>query len=175
RLRAERQDRLSRHDLGGVYDEIARELDDIVDEERHAIENAVRDAESSRDPRRTENARNAAAERNLRLDLLPSDLAGKVRELGAYDFESADAQRRFDQMMDRLREQLMQQVVDQMSEGMQSMTAGDMQRMKDMLAALNEMLEKRQRGEDPGFDEFMQEFGDFFPEQPKELDELLEQ
>ena len=61
RLRAERQDRLSRHDLGGVYDEIARELDDIVDEERHAIENAVRDAESSRDPRRTENARNAAA------------------------------------------------------------------------------------------------------------------
>ncbi len=175
RLRAERQDRLSRHDLGGVYDEIARELDDIVDEERHAIENAVRDAESSPDPRRTENARNAAAERNLRLDLLPNDLAGKVRELSAYDFESADAQRRFDQMMDRLREQLMQQVVDQMSEGMQNMSPGDMQRMKDMLAALNEMLEKRQRGEDPGFDEFMTEFGDFFPEQPKDLDELLEQ
>src|SRR5690554_156888 len=33
RLRAERQERLSRHDLGGVYDEIARELDDVIDEE----------------------------------------------------------------------------------------------------------------------------------------------
>ena len=45
KLRRERQDRLDRFDLGGVYDEIARELDDIVDEERHAIENAVREAE----------------------------------------------------------------------------------------------------------------------------------
>ena len=40
KLRQERQDRLDRFDLGGVYDEIARELDDIVDEERHAIDNA---------------------------------------------------------------------------------------------------------------------------------------
>ena len=41
KLRRERQERLDRFDLGGVYDEIARELDDIVDEERHAIDNAV--------------------------------------------------------------------------------------------------------------------------------------
>ena len=47
--------------------------------------------------------------------------------------------------------------------------------MKDMMAALNEMLEKRQRGEDPGFEEFMEQFGDFFPENPQNLDELLEQ
>ena len=46
RLRRERQERLDRFDLGGVYDEIARELDDIVDEERHAIDNAVREAEA---------------------------------------------------------------------------------------------------------------------------------
>ena len=47
-LRRERQDRLDRHDLGGVYDEIARELDDIIDEERHAVDNAVRDAATER-------------------------------------------------------------------------------------------------------------------------------
>jgi uncharacterized protein with von Willebrand factor type A (vWA) domain len=174
RLRQERQERLERSDLGGVYDEIARELDDIVDEERHAIENAVRDAESSGDERRSEAARQTAAERNMRLDLMPSDLAGKVRELSSYDFESADAQRRFEQMMDKLRQQLMQQMVDQMSEGMQNMTPGDMQRVKDMLAALNEMLDRQQRGEDPGFEQFMEEFGDFFPEDPQNLEELLE-
>jgi uncharacterized protein with von Willebrand factor type A (vWA) domain len=78
-------------------------------------------------------------------------------------------------MLDRLREQLAQQMVDQMSEGMQNMTPGDMQRMKDMLAALNEMLQKHQRGHDPGFDEFMDEFGDFFPENPQNVEELLEQ
>ena len=175
KLREERQQRLDRHDLGGVYDEISRELDDIVDEERHAIENAVRDAETSGDQRRADTAREMAAERNMRLDLMPNDLAGKVRELGAYDFESREAQQRFEQMLDRLREQLMQQMVDQMSEGMQNMTPGDMQRMKDMLAALNEMLDRQQRGEDPGFEQFMEEFGDFFPENPETLEELLEQ
>jgi uncharacterized protein with von Willebrand factor type A (vWA) domain len=174
KLRAERQSRLDQHDLGGVYDEISRELDDIVDEERHAIDNAKRDAENSGDERRAETARNAADERNMRLDLMPNDLAGKVRELNSYDFESSEAQQRFEHMMERLREQLMQQMVDQMSDGMQNMSPGDMQRMKDMLAALNEMLDRSQRGEDPGFEQFMEEFGDFFPENPESLEQLLE-
>jgi uncharacterized protein with von Willebrand factor type A (vWA) domain len=175
RLRRERQERLDRSDLGGVYEEIARELDDIVDEERHAIENAVRDAETSGDERRERTARDAAAERSMRLDLMPSDLAGKVRELESYDFESAEARQRFEQLMDKLRQQLMQQMVDRMSGAMEQMTPADMERMKDMLAGLNEMLDKRSRGEDPGFEEFMERFGDFFPENPQNLDELLEQ
>ena len=49
--------------------------------------------------------------------MLPNDLAGKVRELQAYDFESGEAQQRFEQLMDKLRQQLMQQMVDQMSSG----------------------------------------------------------
>jgi uncharacterized protein with von Willebrand factor type A (vWA) domain len=175
RLREERQQRLDRHDLGGVYDEINRELDDIIDEERHAIDNAVRDAETSGDERRMHTARDAAAERHMQLDLMPADLAGKVRDLSHYDFESNEARQRFEQLMERLREQLMQQVVDQMSEGVQGMSPQDMQRMKDMLAGLNEMLERRQRGEDPRFEQFMEQFGDFFPENPQNLDELLEQ
>ncbi len=175
KLRQERQSRLDQHDLGGVYDEIKAELDDIVDEERHAIDNARRDAQNSGDERRAQNAQAAAEDRNMRLDLLPDDLAGKVRELDAYNFESAEAKQRFDQLMDKLRDQLMQQMVDQMSGAMQNMTPEDMARMKDMMAALNEMLEKHQRGDDPGFEEFMEKFGDFFPENPQNVDELLEQ
>ena len=111
----------------------------------------------------------------MRLDLMPDDLAGKVRELDAYNFESNEAKQRFEQLMDKLREQLMQQMVDQMSGAMQNMTPEDMARMKDMMAALNEMLEKHQRGEDPGFEQFMEEYGDFFPENPETVEELLEQ
>jgi uncharacterized protein with von Willebrand factor type A (vWA) domain len=77
--------------------------------------------------------------------------------------------------MDKLKNQLMQQMVDQMSDAMQNMSPQDMSRMKDMMAALNEMIEKRERGEDPGFEKFMEEYGDFFPENPQTLDELLEQ
>ena len=175
RLRQQRQERLDRSDLGGVYQEIADALDDIVDEERHAIENTTRDAERSGDERRAEAARNAADDRNFRLDMLPDDLAGKVRELSAYDFESAEAAQRFEQLMDQLRQQLMQQTVDQMSSAMQNMTPEAMQRMKDMMASLNEMIERRANGEDEQFEQFMEQFGDFFPENPQNLDELLEQ
>ena len=174
-LREQRQERLENSDLGGVYDEIKAALDDIIDEERHAVDNARRDAMNSGDERRAENAQAAADERNLRLDFMPDDLAGKVRELESYNFESKDAKLRFDQLMDKLREQLMQQAVDQMSGAMEGMTPDDLARMKDMMAALNEMLEKHQRGEDPEFEQFMEEYGDFFPENPETVEELLEQ
>ncbi len=49
--------------------------------------------------------------------------------------------------------------------------------MRDAYDALNRMLEQRERGEelDPSFEEFMEHFGDMFPGDPQDLDELLEQ
>ena len=173
-LRQQREEIKDRGDLGGVYGEIADELADIVDEERHAIENQTNEAAQSGDERRAELAQEAAMERNFRLDMLPNDLAGQVRELQSYDFASAEAERRFEQLMEKLREQLMQQYVNQMTDAVQDMSPEAMQRMKDMMAALNEMIEKRERGEDPGFEQFMEQYGDFFPENPQTLDELLE-
>jgi uncharacterized protein with von Willebrand factor type A (vWA) domain len=174
-LREERQNRLDQHDLGGVYDEINDELNDLIDEERHAINNALRDAQNSGDQRRADNAESAAEERNMRLDLMPDDLAGKVRELESYNFESDESKKRFEQLMQKLKDQLMQQMVDQMSGAMENMGPEDTARMKDMMAALNEMLEKHQRGDDPGFEDFMEKFGEFFPENPETVEELLEQ
>ena len=77
--------------------------------------------------------------------------------------------------MEKLKEQLMQQMVDQMSGAMEQMRPEDMARMKDMMQALNEMLEKHQRGDDPGFEDFMEKFGDFFPRESRIVEELLEQ
>ncbi len=150
RLREQREQIQERGDLGGVYSEIADELNDIVDEERQVAGN------------------------NFTLDMLPDDLAGKIRELQHYDFESPSAQQRFEALMDKLREQLMQQQLDQMSSAVQNMSPEQMARTKDMMAALNDMLERRKNGEDPQFEEFMEKFGDFFPENPQSLDELLE-
>ncbi|MGA1648371.1 MAG: hypothetical protein ACO39Y_03050, partial [Ilumatobacteraceae bacterium] len=97
-LKERRQELLDRGDLGGVYKEIADELNDIVDEERHAIDQSVREANKSSDARRQESAQRSAEDRNFRLDMLPDDLAGKVRELDAYDFESKEAEQRFEQL-----------------------------------------------------------------------------
>ncbi len=173
-LRRKRRETLENHDLGGVYDDIARELRDVIDAEREAIEELAREARDSGDARRQELTDEVAAERNAALDLLSPDLAGMVRDLQNYDFTSSEAREQFEALVDKLREQLMQQYVDQMSGAVEGMTPEDMSRMKDMFAELNDMLAARQRGEEPDFDGFMERFGDFFPENPQNIDELLE-
>ncbi|MEC7174534.1 MAG: hypothetical protein VXW34_02940 [Actinomycetota bacterium] len=174
RIRDRREEIAESGELDGSLAEAARELADILDEERHAIENARDDALRSGDERRAENANAAADERQMRLDLLPDDLAGRMQSLQSYNFESAEASRRFDELSERLRSEMMQQVVDRVSEGMESVTPEDVQRTKERWAALNELIAKRDQGEDPGFEKFMDEYGDMFPEDPETLDELLE-
>ncbi len=51
-----------------------------------------------------------------------------------------------------------------------------MQRVKDMLADLNALLAAHARGEDTTdrFAEFMERHGDFFPEHPENVDELID-
>ena len=174
RIRDRREEISESGELDGSLAEAARELADIIDEERHAIENARDNATRSGDERRAENANAAADERQMRLDLLPDDLAGRMQSLQSYNFESAEAARRFDELSERLRSEMMQQIVDRVSEGMESVTPEDVQRTKEMLSALNEMIANRDQGEDPKFDEFMDEYGDMFPDNPETLDELLE-
>jgi uncharacterized protein with von Willebrand factor type A (vWA) domain len=175
-LRRRRRDELERYDLGGVYDDIAQELRDVVAQEREAIDSELAAARESGDPRRQELAEQSSLEKQMRLDMLPPDLAGQVRDLQQYPFTSAEAQQRFEELLDKLRQQLAQSYFNQMSAGMSSMSPEQIQRMKDMFADLNRLLEQRERGEDtqPGFEQFMQRYGDFFPENPQTLDELLE-
>src|SRR5690606_19477467 len=54
RLRRERQERLERFDLGGVYDEIAGELREVVDTERQALQDLLDQARNQGDQRRQE-------------------------------------------------------------------------------------------------------------------------
>ena len=174
RLRQAREERLEQGDLGGVYDELAQELSEIVADEQQALADLAEQAAAADDERRREVVEQAAVENQMRLELLPNDLAGKVKTLQDYDFTSDDASQRFDDLVERLREQLAQSWFDQMSGSMEGMSPEDMARMKDMMAELNQMLEQRERGEEPDFEGFMERYGDFFPENPQTLDELLE-
>lgn len=174
RLRRRREETLDRFDLGGVYGEIAEELREVVRTEREQLDRDVEEARSSGDERRRQLTEESAAARSMELDMLPPDLAGQVRALEQYEFASQEAAERFESLVEQLREQLMQSFVDRMSGAVQNMTPEDLGRMKDMLAELNEMIARRDRGEDPGFEEFMSRYGDFFPEDPADLDELLE-
>src|SRR5262249_19018991 len=144
-----RRQELENRDLGGVYDDIAQQLNEVVDMEREGIDRRVDDAARSGDQRRQDIVEGAADEHRRRLEELPPDLAGRVQALQQYEFMDDAARQRFEELMNQLREQLMQSYFNQLSEGMQNMDEQRMAQMKDMLAELNQMLEQRERGEEP--------------------------
>ena len=173
-LRERREEMLDQFELGGIYDEINETLVDVVAEEREAIEDHVADTAQSGDDRANEMAEASSVDKNLQLDMLPSDLAGKVKGLQNYDFLSSEARDQFQELIDRLKKEIAQSQFDQMAGAMGEMQPEDLGPMKDMMAELNQMIEQRERGEEPDFEGFMERHGDFFPENPESLDELLE-
>ena len=167
RLRQQRQEMLEQHDLGGVYDEIRDALGEVMETERGSLDGL----EEVGDDVVAESTRR----RREQLDLIGHEnLAGQVSGLTDYDFTSTEAAELIEELLEELRRQLMQQAVDQMAGAMQDLSPEDLARMKDMLAELNQMLEQRRAGEVPDFEGFMERYGDFFPENPQTLDELLE-
>lgn len=175
RIRRRRQAELESHDLSGILGDIAGELREVVETERDALDRMAAGG-----------GERAAADRHHRLDLLPPDLAGQVRALEGYPFVSGEAQQRFQQLVSRLREQLLANLFDEMAGSMATQASTvQLDRTKDMLAALNRMLDARAAAAAEGderppdeserFAEFMEEFGDLFPSNPRDLDELLEQ
>ncbi|MEJ2130340.1 MAG: hypothetical protein P8Y95_01645, partial [Gammaproteobacteria bacterium] len=117
--------------------------------------------------------RNLADEKEEFLQELPKDPGGQVRALQDYEFLSPDAKQKFDELLDQLKRGMAQSFFKDIEKMIRDMSAGDLERMKEMVKALNEMLVKRIAGEDPGFEDFMQKFGDMFgPNPPQSLDEL---
>ena len=174
RLREARRERLEQHDLGGAYEDIAERLRDVIAKDADAIDAFEEEARQSGDARRQELTEEVSQQRRDELAGLPPDLAGQVRALQEHDFTSDEARDEFDALMDELRKEMVQSWFSGMSEAMADPDPEQMARIKDMLAALNEMLSQRAAGQEPDFEGFMDRFGDMFPENPRDLDELLE-
>ena len=110
------------------------------------------------------------------LDGLPQDTAGQMKDLQNYEFLNPDAQSRFQELVDQLKQAMTNSFFKDVEKMVQEMSDGDKQRMKDMVKALNDMLAQKMRGEQPDFDSFMDQFGDMFGDNPPQsLDQLINQ
>lgn len=108
------------------------------------------------------------------LDELPQDPAGAIRALTDYDFMTPEARQQFQELLDMLQQQMLQQTFQGMQQALSEMSPEDLADMRQMMQELNEMLEARQRGEDPGFQEFMHRWGHYFGQGLNSLDDLME-
>ncbi|HXW38405.1 MAG TPA: VWA domain-containing protein [Acidimicrobiales bacterium] len=177
RMRRRREELLKEGSPNAEMDRISKALDEVVQQERAAIDQLEQEAKDSGDERRAQVTSDVATERRMSLDLLPEDLAGKVQGLQHHDFVSSEARERFEELMEELREQVAQMYFEGMSEALSSADPEQLARMRSAMDALNTMLEQRARGEElnPSFEQFMEQYGDMFPGNPQTLDELLEQ
>ncbi len=176
RLRRRRAELLAQGDPDGRLADVAATLDDVVREERAAIEELEDDARASGDERRASVTSEFAAERRIALDLLPRDTPSLVRELGHYEFVSSSARERFQALVEELRQEVADTYFRGMSAALRSPDPEQLARLRDAFDRLNRMIEQRNRAEelDPSFEAFMDEFGDLFPGATT-LDQLLEE
>ncbi len=176
RVRRRRAELLEQGDPDAEFARVSEQLDELLDTERAAIDELDDEARLSGDDRRQEVTNDVTTEKRMALDLLPGDLAGKVRGLQHYDFVSSEARERFEQLVEELRKEVADTYFKGMTEALSSPDPAELQRMREAFDALNTMIEQREAGEplDPSFEEFMERFGDMFPGAGS-LDELLEQ
>lgn len=156
-----RRELLQRNNLGGTLDEVRELLDRAVLEERKALARALDD-----DARFAE----------MRIEELPPSTAQAVADLADYDWRSSQAREDYEKIRDLLGRELLDQRFDGMKQALEGATEEDRQRIRDMLEDLNALLDSHARGEDTTeqFEQFMNRHGEFFPENPRNTDELLD-
>jgi len=162
RIQQRRRELQSQGRLGGTLDRVRELLDEAVTGEQEALF-----------PDPSDDARF----REAMLDNLSDDTARAVRELSDYDWRSPEARESYEQ----IRQMLQQEVLDAQFQGLSQALSNpqspeDAQRVKDMLADLNDMMAAHREGEDVSsmFGEFMNKHGDFFPDDPESFEELLD-
>ena len=132
------------------------------------------DVQGGMDPGLREMLERIANRRLEQLEQLPPDVGGRIRELRDYDFMDPEARQQFEELLQMLQQQMMQNYFSGLQQGLQSMTPESMQQLREMVQDLNQLLEQRMRGEEPDFSEFMQKWGQFFPEGIENVDQLAE-
>jgi len=132
------------------------------------------DATGASDPDLQKLLRDVAAKRLDQLDALPRDVGGRIRQLREYDFLEPDARTRFDELVERLGQQVLDQFVGGMSEAIRSMTPEDLAANREMVRDLNELIRERIGGRDPDASDFLAKHGRFFPG-AQSFDDIIDQ
>jgi uncharacterized protein with von Willebrand factor type A (vWA) domain len=150
----------------------AGRMDGTLQEVRELLDRALEAERRELFPDPDDSARLAEAE----LDALPDDTAGAVRALKDYPWRSPEARQAYDQIQDLLRREVLDSSFSSMKQALENATPEDMQAVKDMVADLSNLIDAHNRGEDTDeqFRDFMAKHGQFFPDDPQSVEELID-
>ncbi|MBY4212804.1 VWA domain-containing protein [Rhodococcus fascians] len=156
-----RRDLLKQNNLDGTLQEVRELLDKAVLEERKALARALDDD---------------ARFQEMQIGDLSPSTAQAVQELSDYDWRSSEGRENYEKIKDLLGREMLDQRFAGMKQALEGATEQDRQAIGEMLKDLNELLDAHNKGEntDEQFDQFMNKHGQHFPENPKNVDELLD-
>ncbi|MBS2989205.1 VWA domain-containing protein [Rhodococcus erythropolis] len=156
-----RRELLRRNNLDGTLDEVRKLLDKAVLEERKELARALDD-----DARFNE----------MRIEELPPSTAQAVQDLADYNWRSEQARADYEKIRDLLGREVLDQRFSGMKQALEDATDEDREQIRQMLADLNQLLDAHSRGVDTPeqFAEFMDKHGQYFPDNPRNVDELLD-
>jgi len=86
-----------------------------------------------------------AADKAQFLQNLPKDMPGALKQLQEYEFMDPDAKQKFDELMELIKQQVMDSLFNQMQQRLSDMSPDQMQQMREMIQDLNQMLKERFR------------------------------
>ncbi|MGW0520870.1 hypothetical protein [Crossiella sp. NPDC003009] len=162
RLWRKRSELQRRHRLDGTLEQVKELLQRALTKERQAL---ARDLDDN------------ARFQEFQLDALPASPAGAVRELTEYDWRSGEAREAYQEIQRMLGQEALEQRFRGMSEALKATTPEDVARVREMLEDLSALLGQRAQGDpdiEAKFAEFMARHGEFFPEHPRTVDELVD-
>ena len=140
-------------------------LSEIEEVEVDALEDLLEEAQSSGDERRSEVTRDLVDEKNMQRELMPDRLGERLAAFNNYEFVSSQAREEYEKLMSELREDVLNTYFEANKEFFANPNPEELQRMRSMMDALSTMIEQDRRGDelDPTFEQFMEQYGDYFP------------
>lgn len=151
----------------GQLDGLLRDVVDMLDEALTA-ERAELFADPSDDARF----------REAMLDVLPDSPAAAIRQLRDYDWRSDQARSIYDNLLQRLRSDIIDQQFAAMSQAMSEMgRSGDEAQLRQMLDDLNNLLAAAAAGTatESDYQDFLRKHGENFPDAPETLSEFIDE
>ena len=147
-------------------------LDGTLQQVRELLERAL---QAERDTLSAQDSDDARF-RELSLEALPSDAGGAVRELDTYDWQSPQARATYEEIRELLGREMLDQRFAGMKQALEGAGPEDVARVQQMLTDLNALLAAHGSGVDTPeqFSDFMDSHGQFFPENPQTVDELVD-
>ncbi|MFF1820326.1 VWA domain-containing protein [Kribbella sp. NPDC058245] len=162
RLWERRREIQRRHNLDGTLRDVQRLLDEALEAERREL---------------FPNPSDDARFREAQLDALPSGTAAAVRELSSYDWQSSEGRAKYEEIRELLGRELLGSRFEGLKDALQQTTPEDVERINEMLGDLNALLAAHAQGRPDVpqlFEQFMAKHGEFFPENPRTVEELID-